>query len=219
MKKSPPEVLLIGRGATFDAIASANGGLAAERTLRIHELSSIDSAATEAASVLGVLDASVTSIFIAIDQQALNHARLDIYALMRLKGFKSETLIHPEASVDLAAKLGENCWVGPRSWLGHDVVVGNNSIIGAACRIEPRAKIAANCWLGSGAVVGQRADIGQHCVIGCDVNISADVCIGRHCSIDVAGHYNESLSDGTFIDPLFPMSVRIYGLGTSAVTP
>lgn len=213
-----PELTLIGRGTTFDAIVSVWGDLAGERTLNVHELPSIDTAATDTATWLEGLDASVTSIFIAIDQQALNHARLDVYGLMRLKGFKSETLIHPDASVDRTAKLGENCWIGPRSWLGHDVVVGNNTIIGAACRIDPRAKVAANCWMGSGAAVGARADIGPHCVIGCDVSMSADVRIGRHCSIDVPGYYSDSLPDGSFIDPLFPMPVRIYGLGSSKVT-
>lgn len=221
--RTPHSMLtLIGCGLVFENVAAGWKSIESERTLNVIALPSTDTAARDVASLLEKLDPSVTAVFIAIDQQALNHARLDIYGQTRLRGFKSETLIHPSAVIEESVKLGENCWIGAGVRVGHDVSIGNNTLIGEACRIEAHAKISANCWLGSGAGIGAYTTLGVHCVIGRDVKLNGNLQIGRHCSIDVPGYYSDSLTDGTFIDPLFPLPVKIYGMnpnGRVGITP
>ena len=94
--------------------------------------------------------------------------------------------------------------------MSHGAVIGNNTIIGDAARIEARVQLGSNCWIGAGASVGAESVLGQHCIIGRNVHFGSKLNMGRHCSIDVPGNYVESLPDGTFIDPLFPSAVRIY---------
>jgi hypothetical protein len=48
-------------------------------------------------------------------------------------------------------------------------------------------------------------------VVASDVHIAAGLQIGRYCVIGIAGAHTQSLPDGSFIDPLFPSPVRIYG--------
>lgn len=214
MNDPSPALALIGCGPTFDNIRANWISIAGARALHVLPLSSTDNAAADAVAMLKQLDASRVRVFTAIDQQALNHARLDVYAQARLLGFRSDTLIHPSVIIAADVKLGENCWIGAGTLIGHDVHIGNNSLIGDACRVDGQAVIGTNCWLGSGSSIGTRTSIGTHCVIGCDVRLGPDMQIGRHCSIDVPGHYAESLPDGSYIDPLFALPVRIYGMAT-----
>lgn len=206
---------LIGCGQLFESIAAAWSLLAqSERQLLLLRLDSTDNFAEDAATVLAQLDPTEARIFAAIDQQALNHARLDVYGRARLLGFRSETLIHPQAMVAGNVKLGENCWVGPGAIIDAGVQVGNNSVISAGARIDSATKIGANVWIGFGAAVGAEANIGTHCVVGADVKLAAGIKLGRHCAINIPGSYAESLEPGTFIDMLFSQPVRIYGMAT-----
>lgn len=214
MNDLSPALALIGCGSTFDNIRTNWSAIAGNRALHVLPLASTDNAAADTISLLKQLDARLVRVFIAIDQQALNHARLDVYAQARLLGFRSDTLVHPTAIVAANVKLGENCWIGAGTLIGHDARIGNNSLVGDACRIDGHATIGANCWLGAGSSVGSHTGIGTHCVIGCDVKLGPNLHIGRHCSIDVPGHYSESLPDGSYIDPLFTLPVRIYGMAT-----
>jgi UDP-3-O-[3-hydroxymyristoyl] glucosamine N-acyltransferase len=208
---------LIGCGQLFESIAAEWPVLAqGQRQLLLLRLDSTDTLAEDTTAALSKLDPKDVRIFAAIDQQALNHARLDVYGRARLLGFRSETLIHPKAMVAANIKLGENCWVGPGVIIGAEVQISNNTVISAGARIDFGAKIGANVWIGSGAAVGAEANIGAHCVIGEDVKLATGIKLGRHCSINVPGRYAESLLQGTFIDMLFSKSVHIYGLASGA---
>jgi hypothetical protein len=202
---------LVGCGSVFETVRAAWPRIAEGRQLHVMSLASTDAIAVDVAEFLSTLSASEVHVFAAIDQNALNHARLDLYASARLRGFKCETLIHPGAIVEPDARVGENCWIGAGALIGAGVRIGNNTFVGTGARIEPGVQIGANAWIGPGAAIGQNARIGTHCVIGADVKIAANTALGRHSSIDVPGAYADSLPDGTFIDGLFPEVVHIFG--------
>jgi len=212
---------LIGCGSVFNAVRAVwprLGDSAAldgtERALHVMALTTTDTIAIDVPAYLAGLDPSKVRIFAAVDYNALNHARLDVYACTRLRGFKCVTLVHPDAMVEADARLGENCWIGAGAIISAGVRIGNNTFIAAGARIDAGAQIGANVWIGPGAAVGNNARIGTHCVVGADVKIAANVVLGRHCVIDVPGAYAESLPDGSFIDPLFAFPVHIFGGST-----
>jgi acetyltransferase-like isoleucine patch superfamily enzyme len=208
---------LIGCGQLFESIVASWPTLAQkQRELHILRLNSTDHLAEDTALALAQLDPKEVRIFAAIDHQALNHARLDVYGRARLLGFRSETLIHPQAIVAANITLGENCWVGPGAIIDANVQVANNSVINAGGRIDHAAKIGANVWIGAGAAIGAQANIGMHCVIGADVKLAAGITLGRHCSINIPGSYADSLEQGTLIDMLFSNPVHIYGMRSGA---
>lgn len=202
---------LIGCGALFDDIAAHWSLLGTGGELHLLRLPHTDAAAQDAAALLARFDPAHTHIFAAVDTQAINHARLDVYAKARLLGFKAASLRHPAAIVAPSAQVGENCWIGAGAVVAHGAHIGRNTIVGDMARIEANAKLGANGWIGAGAGVGAGTELGQNCLIGRDVRLGAGLKLGRHCVIDVPGAYAESLVDGTFIDPLFPQAVRIYG--------
>ncbi len=205
---------LIGCGALFDNIAAHWDLLGLGGELHLLRLPHTDAAAQNTASLLADFDPSHTRIFAAVDTQAINHARLDVYAKARLLGFKAVSLRHPTAIVAPNVQIGENSWIGAGAVVAHSAHIGRNTIVGDMARIEANAKLGANGWIGAGASVGAGTELGQNCLIGRDARIGAGLRIGRHCVIDVPGAYTESLADGTFIDLLFPQPVRIYGRTT-----
>lgn len=216
------QLILIGCGSIFEAVRAAwprfgSGSLENTRSdLHIMTLVNTDNIHADVTAHLTGLDSSKVKIFIAIDYLALNYARLDAHACVRLQGFKCETLIHPDAMVEPDVKIGENCWIGAGAIIGASTRIGNNTFIGAGARIDGRVQISNNVWVGPGAALGNNVSLGTHCVIGADVKIAENVVLGRHCVIDVPGGYSESLPDGSFIDPLFALPVRIFSNATSA---
>ena len=208
-----PELILVGCGAVFETLKHS---WAEQRSLRVYALASTDGAADAAALLLSDVDVGGAKVFVAVDGNALNYARLEVYGRLRLLGFKCDTLIHSSAIVDRSARIGENCWIGAGAIIGPGVRVGHNTFIGAATRVEFGATIGSNTWLGAGAAIGRAASVGTHTVIGDSVHIGGLVSVGRHCVVDVPGHYAASLVDGTFIDALFPVAARIYAPGRPA---
>ncbi|MFG0612353.1 MULTISPECIES: DapH/DapD/GlmU-related protein [Delftia] len=202
---------LMGHGTLFDDIVACAPALAAGGTLRLMPLSPEGAVADQAMAMLQGQDPSGLRIFTAIDDQALNHARLDIYMRLRLGGFRALSLRHPSAAVADGVRIGENCWIGASAVIAHGVQIGNNTVICDAARIEAGARLGANAWVGPGASIGRGTTLGSHSVVAGDVHIAAGLQVGRHCAIGIAGAYTQSLPDGSFVDPLFPSTVRIYG--------
>lgn len=208
---APVVLALIGCGQLFDDIAANWPLFGHGRVLLPLRVASTDTAYDDTDTLLAGLDPVQTRIFVAIDAQALNHARFDVYAKARLMGFRGDSLRHPSAIVAGNVRVGENCWIGAGAVVAHGVQIGNNTIVGDTVRIEAGARLGANGWVGAGASIGAGTTLGQHCVIGRDVRLGAGLQIGRHCAIDVPDAYAEAFVDGTFIDSLFPQPVRIYG--------
>ncbi|MES2552397.1 MAG: DapH/DapD/GlmU-related protein, partial [Pseudomonadota bacterium] len=174
--------------------------------------------ATVANEQLSLFDPLKTAVFAAIDQNAMNYARLEIYGRARILGFKSKALIHPSAIIAADSKIGENCWIGAGAVVSSGVKIGNNTFIGAQARMDYGVNISANCWVGPGSSIGTASNIAQHVTIGADISISPCVTIGHHCVIDIPGAYLESLPEGTCIDPLFPSAAHIYTSKSSRKT-
>ncbi|TMP79688.1 acyl-[acyl-carrier-protein]--UDP-N-acetylglucosamine O-acyltransferase [Pseudoalteromonas phenolica] len=66
-------------------------------------------------------------------------------------------LIHPTAVIESGAQLGENVKVGPYSYIGNDVVIGDNTIIESHVVVKGPSKI------GKGNHFYQFASIGEAC--------------------------------------------------------
>jgi len=206
------ELWLIGCGDIFETIASTWSAIEPHTSLNTARLESTDAIGVPLGEKLPPPGEGIR-FFAAVDQNALNFARFDLYKRMRLAGYRFTTLVHPLALVDSTAALGENCWIGPGANLGPQVKVGHNTIVNAAALLERAANVSANCWIGTAARVGAGSVVGTHTVLGADVRVGSGIEVGRYCSIDVPGHYVRSLPDRSYIDPLFALPVQIYGRG------
>lgn len=203
------DLWLIGCGRVFETIAVSWAAIEPETVLHVVRLDSPDNIAEPFEG--RIADATDDAhFFAAVDQNALNFARLDLYARLRLNGHKFRSLQHPTAAVDPAAQIGENCWIGAHALIGAGAKLGHNTFVETAAIVLEGADVGANAWIGAAARVGTEARLGTHCVVGSGVSLASGITIGRYCSIERPGHYSTPLADRTYIDPLFENPVYIF---------
>jgi acetyltransferase-like isoleucine patch superfamily enzyme len=170
--------------------------------VRVVELAP-DSIATDTLDSLSADPPEATDVFAAIGLSALNYARFDLWAKLRMKGYRCATLVHPRAHVDPSAVLADNVLIGPNASIESDVHVGRGTIVGAAASIGTAASIAPWCWLARGVVIGALASVGAHTVLGTGVQLADRTQFQGPGEIDVAGAYRGVYPAGTFVSPEF----------------
>ncbi|CAG1004167.1 UDP-N-acetylbacillosamine N-acetyltransferase [Burkholderiales bacterium] len=171
--------------------------------VRVVELTP-DRIATDPLDFLADHPADATHVFAAIGLSALNYARFDLWAKLRIKGYRCATLVHPRAHVDPSAVLADNVLVGPNASIEPDVHIGRGTIVGAATSIGTAAEIAPWCWFARGVVIGALASVGAHSVLGTGVQFADRTQFPGPGEIDVAGTYRGAILAGMFVSPEFP---------------
>ncbi len=82
--------------------------------------------------------------------------------------------VHPSATVDETAKLGENVQIGPNVVISRDAVIGDNTKIMANTYVGAGAKIGKNCLFHPGVNVGDRVQVGNDVILHHGVSLGAD---------------------------------------------
>lgn len=206
---------LLGFGSVFDIIAGDAIGHGLPSDWRARRADSVAALSTSCAQLLDGLDPAATRLFVAVDQNALNYARLELYGAARLRGFKLATLVHAHACVAPDARLDDNVWIGAGALVGSRARLGSDVLVHPGARIDAGARIGAHGWVGPGASIGAEAEVGLHCVIGADARLRSGLRIGRHCLIDSMGPWSQDLAPGSFIAAELATPARIIGAGYS----
>jgi len=85
-----------------------------------------------------------------------------------------EAKIHPTASIDPKAVIGNRVSVGPYSTIGRGAVIEDDVTIGAHCTIYDGAKIGEKSVIHSGCAIRERVVIGKRCIIQNNSVIGSD---------------------------------------------
>jgi acetyltransferase-like isoleucine patch superfamily enzyme len=170
--------------------------------VRVVELAP-DRIATDTLDSLGADPPEATDVFAAIGLSALNYARFDLWARLRMKGYRCATLVHPRAHVDASAVLADNVLIGPNASIEPDVHIGRGTIVGAAASLGTATTIAPWCWLARGVVIGALASVGAHTVLGTGVQLADRTQFHGPGELDVAGAYRGTYPAGTFVSSEF----------------
>ena len=149
-------------------------------------------------------EATAVDVFAAIGVAALNFARFDLWAKLRLKGFRCATLVHPRAFVDPSAALGDNVLIGPGAIVEPGAKIGRGTIVGSATVVGTGSEIGPWCWLAGRVAVGAGSRVGAHTVLGGGVHLADRTEFPGPGEIDVAGTYRGRFDPGTFIASGFP---------------
>lgn len=206
---------LVGCGSAFDCIAAEPQAYAAG-TWEIRQATGVAQLASTASSLLSGLPPLSTRLFIAVDAQALNYARFELYGVARFAGLKMATLVHPSAWVAPGTRLADNVWVGPGVRIGPGCRIDSDVLLNIGVRLDEQAHMSAHGWIGPGSSLGAGVSVGAHSAIGADVHVRAGVQIGRHCTINHGGIWTRDLADGSFLEPELPSSTaQIVGAGYS----
>jgi UDP-3-O-[3-hydroxymyristoyl] glucosamine N-acyltransferase len=150
-----------------------------------------------------------TEVFAAIGMSALNFARFDLWAKLRMMGYRCATLIDPNAAVDPSAVLADNVLVGAQATVGPGVKIGSGTIVHAGVHVGAHATLGKFGWLAQGVTIGASAKIGPHVVLGAGVHLADGAELGGSNEISVAGTYRGRIPYGTFIAPEFTTPVRL----------
>jgi len=174
--------------------------------------------ASRTLSCLDNMESATTEVFAAIGLHALNYARFDLWAKLRLRGFRAATLIDPTACVISSSRLAENCLVGPCASVGSNATLGVGTVIEAGAQIGGGSSVGKFVWIGANATLGADASVGHHTVIASCVSIAPGVRIGAHCDIANSGSHFNAITDGTFISPNFSHPARVFRAAPASVT-
>jgi acetyltransferase-like isoleucine patch superfamily enzyme len=208
------KLIIVGEGITLDlAVSIAERARYAQR-IEVEYVASHEIAA-KPLDFLGEISVESTKVFAAIGSQALNYARFDLWAKLRLRGLIVATLIDPSACVIDPFLLGENCLVGPLASIGKGVSVGAGTVVEAGARLSGMSGVGKFTWIGANATLNSSASLGDHSVLGAGTTIDTGVRIGKHCDICALTRCKQNISDGTFISDLFDQPVRLFNVSAA----
>ena len=206
---------LIGCGTTFESIAADPVGYGLAEGWFARQVDSVAALSSSVPDLLDGLLATKNQIFIAVDQNALNYARLELYGAARLRGFRMPKLIHTSATIAPDTRIDDNVWIGAGVLVSSKVHIASDVLVSPGVRLDAGSRIGAHGWVGPGASVGAAVQIGSHCVIGADMRIRAGIQIGKNCVLDTASIWNQDMPDGSFIAPQFDSPAQLIGAGYS----
>ena len=216
VKDDAMRLCLIGCGEVFDLLHKdlATYGWEASR-VHGHRFEQVADIAAQADEVLAHWDPQTHTLFIAVDANALNHARLELYGRARLRGFRLQSLVHPSVIAGPGARWADNVWIGPGTLLGPDCRIDSDSFIGAGSRLDARVHVGTHAWVGQGARIGAGCEVAAHCVLGQDVVLRADTQLGRHVLIEQPGSHDGHWPSGSFLEVDATHPARLIGPGYS----
>lgn len=106
------------------------------------------------------------------------------------------TTVHPTASVDPEANLGDGVAVGPFTWIGPGVEVGAGTTIASHCvigegagaplRIGARSIVRSHTIIYGGSTLGDELETGHHVTIREGMQVGRNLRVGTNC--DLQGH-------------------------------
>lgn len=107
-----------------------------------------------------------------------NVARGDIGRRLKDMGLKLLTVVHPTATVNRNAVVGEGCYIGPRAIVNNGSVIGGLCIINSGAIVEHDNKIGYSVHVAPGAKTAGRVRIDEYSFVGLGSVVLPDVHIG-----------------------------------------
>ena len=153
-------------------------------------------------------------VFVALDERAVNQARLELVGQAAAAGWTLATIVSPLAFVDPSAVLGANVLVAPGVRVGPGACIGEGSILRANSVVAEGARIGAGCTLGEAAHLRAGARLGRGCTLGHGCTVMDNVSVGDHSELLLPARFADAVPARSFFDSLLPRGARILGAPT-----
>lgn len=100
----------------------------------------------------------------------------------RIKGYQyfMPNLIHPKATVESSASMGEGNLIFSGAYIGTEAFIGNDCIINTGAIVSHNCKVGDHCRISPGAIIAGDVVIGENSIIGMGVTIYLKVKIGKN---------------------------------------
>jgi len=123
-------------------------------------------------------------------------ARWEVYELLRSKGLRPISIIHPSAIVSPEAKLGEGVYIGAHSIVQPYAQISDACIVNSGSIIEHHVVLEHNVHAAPGAIVCGNAHIGEHTLIGAGSVVIQNVHVGNAVNIGAGSTVVNDIADG-----------------------
>lgn len=114
-------------------------------------------------------------VFVAIAGEKLNRNRTKVYNLAKDKGYKCASYISSRSFVWHNVEIGENCFILEDNTLQPFTKIGNNVVMWSGNHLGHQSVIKDNCFITSHCVICGFCEIGENCYLGVNCAIADEV--------------------------------------------
>jgi len=111
-----------------------------------------------------------------------------IYLKIKQAGFIIPNIIHPRASIEPSAYMGEGNQIMANAAIGSDARLGNNIIINAGAVVSHDSIISDHASIAPGAILAGKVQVGKNTLIGMGVTVYFNTSIGKNVIIHNGCH-------------------------------
>lgn len=132
-------------------------------------------------------------MFIAVGYSKVNKVRAGIYDEAKRMGYSLLTYVSPHC-VNMAASIGDNCFVFEDNTLQPFVTIGNNVILWSGNHIGHHSTIGDHCYITSHVVVSGHCKVEPYCFLGVNTTLRDSITIAESCVIGAGALIMKSTS-------------------------
>lgn len=126
-------------------------------------------------------------------------ARKELYEKIKSYDYFMPNLIHPKASVESSASMGEGNLIFSGAYVGSEAFIGNDCIINTGAIVSHNCVIEDHCRISPGAVLAGDVSIGENSIIGMGVTVYMKVKIGKNVIIHNGKHIFNDIPDNAVV--------------------
>jgi len=129
-----------------------------------------------------------------------NNLRWKLSSILRTKGYKFVTVIHPNALIASDVSLDEGVQIMAGVIIQSGTEIGKDCIINTGVLLDHDCRVEANCHLAPGVICSGNVSIGEGTHLGTGVSVIQNISIGSN-SVIAAGStiYKDVSNDVTFM--------------------
>lgn len=146
-------------------------------------------------SIDKLVEKGLRHVILGIGAVLNNAVRKEKFSTLKKKGLYVPNLIHPSASVELSADIGEGNQIMQGAIIGSNVKIGDNCIINSGTIISHDCIIGDNVHIAPGAVIAGGVTIKNDTVIGMGTTIFLGLTIGKNVIIHNGAHIFRDIED------------------------
>lgn len=124
-----------------------------------------------------------------------NALRAELFERLKRQGFSLPNLIHPAATVEPSARMGEGNQIFAGAVVSSNVRLGNNTIINCNAVVSHDCRIGDHVHLTPGALLAGSVGVGERTVIGMGVTIYLGVSVGADVMVANGNHILQDIGD------------------------
>lgn len=215
-KEKPKKLVIIGDSAfaeiakeyfDFDSDYTVVGFAVERKYLTQNQLHGLPVIAFE--DITEIFPPNSHDVYVAIAYANLNRLRTRLVSYSRAMGYGLASYVSSRSFVWHNVLLGEHCFIFENNTLQPFVTIGDNVVLWSGNHIGHHSTVGNNCFISSHAVISGFCNIGENSFIGVNATISNNVTIGRDNWLGPSVTLTKNTDDGALFRGIQSDSSRV----------